>query len=394
MDDLWGPYRLVLMGPSKSGKTVFLACMYNSLRQETDERQFFLRLDLPSQVIRLTQLYSMIADTSDDWPSQTTRSELFHTEFGFASVDQGRDRVYNAFRFSCLDYAGDMFEGHLDGAVPDEEFDHALQQATSLVAVIDGCDLLDYMDRKLRPDDMLRRYAAIWQIIHDTVRSNFKPVHFILTKWDLFDLRHVTLKQAVEALKDFSEFKNCLIPAKASRGGVPRYPVRLIPVSAIGDDFAIREHSSRKMDKQPGRVPNGFNLEMPLACALYDRLEITVEQLRAELERKTPFFVRLFQSPGTKPILDVIKKMKLRKVEKMLAASPLPWPARLFLLTAVAVMESGKGSAVDRVEKAMQLTKPAEVTADELRGRTIALVEFDALVAQLDSRYPDNRIVR
>jgi hypothetical protein len=141
---------------------------------------------------------------------------------------------------------------------------------------------------------------------------------------------------------------------------------------------------------------------MPLACALYDGLEITVEQLRAELEKaikkETPFFVRWFQSPGTQPMLDVIKKMKLRKVEKMLAAAPLPWLARLFVLAAVAVVESGKGLAVDKVEEALRDSKrdakSANLTAEELRGRTIALVEFDALVSQLDSKYPDNRLVK
>ena len=96
------------------------------------------------------------------------------------------------------------------------------------------------------------------------------------------------------------------------------------------------------MQKVPGHNPDGFNLEMPLACALYDRFEISVEQLRKESKTCTAL-VKMLKSPQTKPILDIIKKMKLRRVERILAASPLPWPARLFLITAVAVIESERG---------------------------------------------------
>jgi hypothetical protein len=293
-----------------------------------------------------------------------------------------------------------MLERNLEGEVPSVQFQQALDDASSLVAMIDGFDVLDLImkkgvtERRAATKAFEKKYLTILQTIHAHSSKkqihgpgNGKPVHFVLTKWDLFKREGVSLAQAIDTLRGVDQFRQYIKNRESER-----LPVRIIPVSSIGMNFAIP--NGRAMTKLRDAVPNGLNLELPLACALYDDLEISVEALRTELaKRDSALKVRRFRR--TRPVLDILKRMKLHRVQKLLSdVAPLPWPMRVGIYTAVAVVDRGKGAVIDRVEKAMeQEPPPVELTPDERRGRELAYAQFTSLVTKLNKDEPDNRIV-
>ena len=100
------------------------------------------------------------------------------------------------------------------------------------------------------------------------------PVHFIISKWDLienvggFDLSDVRHK-----LNKLEEFKNVVKMRNEAK-----CPLRLIPVSSVGMDFAFLHDGV--MRKRSGAMPCPFQVEVPLSCVLIDGLKVELDKIR------------------------------------------------------------------------------------------------------------------
>ena len=110
------------------------------------------------------------------------------------------------------------------------------------------------------------------------------PVTFVITKWDLLrDIdvdENASLKLVKKQLLYIKGFRDLVEQHSGSR------VVRLIPVSALGPDFAAMDPAGR-MTKLPGAEVNPTNVDAPL-CALvpdlFEQVEMSVDTARMQAE--------------------------------------------------------------------------------------------------------------
>lgn len=379
-------FRVVVLGPSRSGKTVFLACMYNNL--SLPKHGFFLACDDEQQIRQLLDIYNHIANTNDEsWPPGNRPGKLLTAEFT-CTADVGGTQ-YPAFRFSYLDYAGERFEQNLDGVDPNREFGAALRQATSVIGMIDGWDMLELMDGKLTNDGMRVRYGAILRVM--LKYTSGKPIHFILTKWDLFERRGLKLDRVAARLREVPEFRDCFASRRHSA-----IPIRLIPVTSIGEKFAEPDETGRGMKKIKGASPEGYNLAMPLACAMYDNLQVVIERSRIQARRQANRRQRIslwWLNRHNRPFLEVLRRMDFDYVEKVAMSLTLTPLERAMLFALVMTAKKGRDVALRQLERANAERDPASaVGVDVLNGIEYTFVSFTALVDELD-RISGSRLV-
>ena len=167
------------------------------------------------------------------------------------------------------------------------DWQREIEEADAILALLDGQQILNLLkgsEDKLHQKWLLTQLPSVLQLIQ---RCHKKiPIHFIITKWDLianqggFDLSDVRYR----LLKKSSEFKNIV-----KQRNDAKCPVRLIPVSSVGMNFAIFQDGVMK--KLSGAVPQPFHVEVPLSCVLLDGLQLEInyiEQKQREiLQRKT-----------------------------------------------------------------------------------------------------------
>jgi hypothetical protein len=65
-------------------------------------------------------------------------------------------------------------------------------------------------------------------------------------------------------------------------------PVRMVPVSAVGDNFAWFDPATGKMKKQPDALARPYNVDVSLALTLYDHLKIITTASTRESLPKLP----------------------------------------------------------------------------------------------------------
>jgi len=120
------------------------------------------------------------------------------------------------------------------------------------------------------------------QMLLQIVSQSRQPVHFVLTKWDLFDGKF-SLDQIRNRLWEIEAFRQTLLNRRE------RYDTtRLIPISAVGTGFAKPEpqpDGKITMRKVKDAKARPFQVEIPLACVLPDVLDDQLKRL-AESEGK------------------------------------------------------------------------------------------------------------
>jgi hypothetical protein len=253
-------YKILVLGASGSGKTFFLASMFKRLAIQNNEIGFFLDAN-PTQKQALINLFHTIADPHQDWPPGTQRSEMKEWSF-ICSIKSERGNTYPIFNFTYLDYAGGIITEDGEEIV---KFEKEARNADSLLVLIDGQKILyhiqgkEYMAQSIEYD-----LSHLLPIVGSMTRI---PIHFIVTKWDLFEKYGYSLGKVREFLLNNEDFKNVI--EQRSKMGIP---VRLIPVSSLGREFAEPDQNG-VMKKVPNKIPIPFQVEVPLACTLIDKFE-------------------------------------------------------------------------------------------------------------------------
>ncbi len=305
-------FRIITLGPSGAGKTVFLGSLFKQLSTQGEEG-FFLEVADYQKTKKLNEIYTEIV-TGEQWPSGTRN----FVEWTFACCVKNLEvNKYKICDFTYIDYAGGLLTDIDEDEDEDEDifldFQTEVPEADAILAIIDGLKLYKFMgDRELNNKDVLiwlnRDLPSIMQLVHSCKKNT--PVHFIISKWDLLESRYSLLDVRERLLKYVPQFSDVVSIRK--KAGCP---LRLIPISSIGKGFATLQPDG-SMKKNPSSVPKPFQVEVPLACVLIDRIKIYLASLEKEKEnlQKTTriktnfdFIDRLAQ-----PYFDYLKNKKSR----------------------------------------------------------------------------------
>jgi hypothetical protein len=210
-------FKILTLGASGAGKTVFLASMFKALSMQKNSN-FKLNIEDPQQRKLLNSTYTQIL-TGDTWPPGTKDI----SEWTFTCQVQTEDLdCYSACQFTYFDYAG----GRLTDLEQDRDFEQVVQQADVALGLLDGQKIyawLDGSDRQ-RADVFLNKDLPS---ILKRMQNLTIPVHFVISKWDLLDEKF-TLSQIREKLLTIPAFAQ-LIKSQGEAGSI----VRIVPVSAI-----------------------------------------------------------------------------------------------------------------------------------------------------------------
>ncbi|MEY3868455.1 MAG: hypothetical protein RLZZ338_2346 [Cyanobacteriota bacterium] len=258
-------YRIIMLGPSGSGKTVYLGSMFQKLSSQ-GEWGFFLETDGEKRK-KLNRIYTEVA-TEIKWPPGTVRQEVSEWVFT-CSINRNRTK-YSACQFVYLDYAGGRItEEEMED---DSDFNRKIESANILLGLLDGTKICALMRQE--------REGIVWVInelknmLDIMTKGIEKPVHFVISKWDIVESNGYSLKQVREKLLESSEpFQNLVTTRKQDRS-----LTRLIPVSSVGKGFA-KPLPGGGMEKIPGKLPKPFQVEVPLACVLPDLIQNQQKEL-------------------------------------------------------------------------------------------------------------------
>ena len=282
-------FNLIALGGQTTGKTVLLASGSHLLTTEMSDGVFRLQTSL-DQSVHLTNLYSTLENPKEAWPPGTNLGET--RSFTFECVGSTGGNEFPIFNFSYLDYAGELLGGGdasreiLDQRESSQkDLEQKIDVAHALFGIIDGQQMLGY----LRDDPESRHYIenSITPMIA-VMRKVKCPVHFILTKWDLFDgtaesdeaTENERLAEVRDKLMSQDQIRN-LIEQRRREKRI----VRLIPVSAIGRKFAKVDADGHMVKLKDGRL-RPINIEVPLCAVLPDLFEQIEDQLDQANEEK------------------------------------------------------------------------------------------------------------
>lgn len=277
-------YSFIVLGPSGSGKTVFLSSLYKRLSTQS-ELGFFLQVDTVAKRKRLNNIYTQVA-IEEKWPAITRYSEVSEWTFTCRVQNPSDLSIHDACSFTYLDYAGERITDETDDEDGGVEFDNRLKNADALLGLLDGQRLCSLMK-----DEKVGKVWAIKDLgnmIQEMQKVEKKPVYFVISKWDIVEQSY-SLEQIRDRLLEIDEFKNLI---KLRNRPESKSTVRLIPVSAVGKGFAIAQSDGSM--KKTGELPKPFQVEVPLACILTDKLKQQIEEIlekhkKSEQAKNTEF---------------------------------------------------------------------------------------------------------
>ncbi len=313
-------FRIITLGPSGAGKTVFLGSLFKQLSTQGKEG-FFLEVSDARKIRELNKIYTEVV-TGERWPSGTRNV----TEWTFdCCVKNAELDKYKVCEFTYIDYAGGLLTDVQEDGNIFLDFQQAVPDADAVLAIIDGLKLQKFMeDKELRNTDVLiwlhKELPSIMQLVHRCQRDT--PVHFIISKWDLLADCYSIEQVRDRLLEKVPQFSDVVSARKAA--GCPQ---RLIPISSVGSGFATLLPDG-SMFKQVGVVPVPFQVDIPLACVLLDRVSAYLDILKRHeadsektaeirdthrsLERLTGSYAAYHQRADTTTLID--RAARLQKI--------------------------------------------------------------------------------
>ena len=387
-------YRIMVLGASASGKTVLLASMFKRLGiQNNEDTGFFLNAE-DEQRKRLNYLNALIEDPHKDWPPGTDRSEV--SEWRFTCCVQSSDlTIYEVLHFTYLDYSGGQITDPIPAGVSSRQFNKALKSADVLMGLLDGQKILEFMAGNkagFRLD-----VVNILQMMQNST----KPIHFIITKWDLLEEQPYSLGDILAEMDRSIEEFHQLISNRTKNA--PQASIRVIPVSAVGKEFIELQTDSKGekvMQKKEGKSPKPSGVEMPLVCVLpdkfADRYRVVVqleEDERRSHARKGKHYVTVEQAlaalvtVGHWPVsglLRVFAKRNIVEAERNIYRNILS----SFRKGAEAKRIQEEKSVQDALDESLKPIKDQETALEHTTNR------FLKLVGDLERKYPESLLSR
>ncbi|NER03899.1 MAG: hypothetical protein F6K17_15390, partial [Okeania sp. SIO3C4] len=257
-------YKILTLGASGAGKTVFLASMFRSLSTQ-GEYGFYLEAEDFNQQRRLNQIYTELI-AGGIWPRPNLPGNI--DEWKFTCCIKNPDlENFPICQFIYFDYAGDRFT-RIDKE--DYQLQEIIKQADAILGLLDGQKIQALINNSNQ--EKIRQFLnfdlpPIIQWMSDCQA----PIQFVISKWDLLENDNFDLKEISDRLLEIPEFKELVL--NRNKGGSP---VRLIPVSSIGSGFATPQPDG-SMKKIAGSIPRPFHMEVPVSCVLPDLLEKEIQ---------------------------------------------------------------------------------------------------------------------
>jgi hypothetical protein len=267
-------FKVVVLGLQGSGKTLLLASMYHHL-QTPSGRGYFLTAPY-EQVILLNTWFTDAADPGRDWPYGTAVGET--REFTFTVTTRAATETHPVLRIGYLEYAGELLtDPQAPGSTAQQDLLNRIDSAHALLGIIDGHRIRQCLDGHREGEARLQQ--ALTAMIAPMMRV-FSPVTFVITKWDLLSDLHpdenIRLGIVRNLLMSNIGFRDLVRTHSARR------VVRLVPVSAVGANFAAMAPNGM-MTKLPNGKVSPTNVDVPLCAVVPD----VFEQIERSLDEAT-----------------------------------------------------------------------------------------------------------
>lgn len=248
-------YKVFVLGARGAGKTVFLSALYSHLRVANQVNRFAVEVSQDDKLV-LQSYCDCLCNPELAWPSGTGAV----TDFEFQCVYRRENTRSPLFRMRYKDYPGAYVT---QGQVGDD-FDAGLETRTahSILVLLDGRKIFEKLEG-YRPDGETLE-SDLNSIIPLLEYSAHKPIHFLVTKWDI-----------LRGLHSFSAVKDVLFECEAFANfikGRQDAPIRLVPVSAVGNDFAKFDFRSREMIKLQRKGIRPYNVDLSIVLTLMDQV--------------------------------------------------------------------------------------------------------------------------
>ena len=376
-------FRVIALGPRGSGKTMLLASMYHQM-QTWSGRSYFLTAPF-DQVILLNQWFTAVADTSLDWPSGTAVGST--RELTFTVRTRGASgALHTVMHLGYLEYAGGLLtDAQAPGETGQADLLSRIESAHALLGIIDGYRIRQSFDG--HPEGHMRLQQSITAMISLMMLSS-SPITFVITKWDL--LRDIDvdedarLRQVRKFLMSNHGFRD-LVQAHSARR-----VVRLIPVSAVGPDFA-------ELDAQGmvAKLPDGHmrptNVDAPLSAVVPDIFEQVERSMdRAKLEAALAR-IRRETRGGPAAALAELGKYVAQAAGKAFGAFT-PYTAFLGDVAAELLGDRDDG-ANDRRDSLDRQLSEAERKLEEFQiARRKVMRDFQSRVDVMEGQLPSSRL--
>ena len=350
------PIKILPLGMSGSGKSVYLAALYEKLSQKRKDTCFSMQTSYQFG-LELAQTYTSIKNPSEPWPPGTIGSDYNDYAFDCVVSNQGGEE-FCLMKLLYLDFPGGLLRG--DGR--DQRFLDRLEETDAFLIFLDGVQIFQALKGSNEAKD---RLTDDLRMILNPLRAGVrKPVHFVVSKWDVLESEYplgavAALLRDVEAFSTFIEQRKFL-----GRG------TRLIPVSAVGSKFA-KLNSDGHMDKIERARAEPFNVDLPVSCLLFDLISEVKSNLM-ETRRQT-FFQRLwYRILGQGALFLDLSKTVITYV-------PLPAgmaPIKAFLNAVVAQAGESTSNSRDQMKETLGASVVAASSAQQAFSE---LVKYQAM---------------
>jgi GTPase SAR1 family protein len=256
--------RVVVVGRTQAGKTVYVARLYEQLWNSRSGEVHMRALSGPPHV-KFMQIISSMRD--GHWPDATGGKDYIDVEVTFAR---------RKFRMTLLDYPGETFSkafvmGQTDAEDTRDLVEH-IDRAAGVILLIDPQNAVESRDQAKRADDDFGMQQVLHRIRSFPSGENV-PVAIVLTKTDL----RKALVQSLGGLENFARtyLSNLLRPAGK--------------VSKLFRCVAVWSRASSRTGKAvPDLDREPVNLVEPLVWVLKKMIEIEAAgQVREETDRQT-----------------------------------------------------------------------------------------------------------
>ncbi|MBD1805337.1 GTPase domain-containing protein [Microcoleus sp. FACHB-SPT15] len=386
-------YTVILVGPRSSGKTVFLASMYKRLSTPGVNFKFYLEADESSvsdgnKTIHqeLVDRYNNLADPKQPWEPGTIDIEKWNFT---CKIQKPNFQTYEACRFTYVDFAGgDLTQRR------NEELEQEIKKASCILVLLDGQKILYLMRNQDEGNEIFRDLGKILPVVNKNEDLK-NPIHCVISKWDLLEKAEISLEKVRDKLLEDESFYNFVYNRIEGNSSV-----RLIPVSAVGKEFAELQPDG-SMNKM-GKPLKPFLIEAPLACILPDKVQAVLTQ---KIEENKNLFEQNNQSidDSTKigfwdSVLDLFGG-GVELFRKVIAAD-LPPEFRFTDSLLKKISEAAKAGAQQTREQEAQriaeLERQREVSLkavqDEHSALNYAIESFLEIQARLDKAFPASMI--
>jgi hypothetical protein len=377
-------FRVVALGPRGSGKTLLLSSMYHEMRLP-GTRGYYLAAP-HHEMLQLSGWFNQVADFDQDWPQGTVAGDT--REFTFeVRTRAASGAVHTVLTLGYLEYAGGVLtEPRPPGEGFQEELLERIRSADALFGIIDGFHLRQWIDGLPQGRNRLQHSLTTMVTL---MLTEPRPITFVITKWDL--LRDIDadedgrLRMVRKRLMTNPDFRELVKVHSAHR------VVRLIPVSAVGPDFAGLS-SDGYVEKLPDGEMRPTNVDAPLSAVvpdIFEQVERQVDQARLNTLIEG---VRRQAAGGPGAALAELGSYVARAAG-LVAGSLSPLSS---VFVGEAVMELNKSHDLDKVARqnlTERLLSEAERELEEFRAaRRRVMRELRSRVDVLEGRLPSSRL--